>query len=721
MPANSAAMALTPPALPQQFVVGEWSVFADFSYIEHSSGRREELEWMAIEVLRYLAIRQSELVSVDELMDKVWTGKIVTEGTVRRIISLLRKAFGDDAKAPAYIQSIPKRGYVLIAKVSIISVSKPVIPGVAASSSPTHALPAIDTPTSLPQIPAGKVQHAHSAKRLIWLLLAVLALGGGYFWPKPAPQLDAVLTLKGPDRDPFLAPNSNELYFSHKNQPQDHWHLYRQDLQSQQTQQLTRGEQDEFMPQLSPQQDKLAFLQIEQQQIRLLVSEVRQDGSISRGTVIKQSNTGISDIEWNQSGSGLYISTANSDGTFAVWFQPLDGTTAKQLTLPPTNSIGDLQVATSADQKYLAVIRVQGKASVLNNSPSSLLVFKLDGMLPVLTRELPGRAHSVDFVGESLVYLIENRLYQTSLDGREESRLVHTQTHPISQMSSSGSSLLLSYGDLYNAEIRENSNPFVQNSDQVSGLVISSQTSDYFAEYSRIDNTVFFLSTRSRTRQIWQWEPKKGYRQLSQFEENLPLSSLSPAHQHDWLAGISGGRAFILDNSTKQLTYLDTADGHLVQVLWQNDDLGLYYVVESATEKSLWSYDLTTGKSRLVRHQVESVQPYMDQLIAWNGQSFEWLDRQGQAVTHPPVALQPLQVNSHWQVTGQWLYQTSADGAGYRLYRTDLKTGQSDVSEKYALGPYRSHFSVSPDQQHVLMTYFTEPETDIYRLQLNTP
>ena len=99
MPTNAHSAATTQANFPVSFLVGEWSVFSDFSYIEHSSGRREELEWMAIEVLRFLASRQGLLVSVDELMEGVWTGKIVTEGTVRRIISLLRKAFGDDAKA----------------------------------------------------------------------------------------------------------------------------------------------------------------------------------------------------------------------------------------------------------------------------------------------------------------------------------------------------------------------------------------------------------------------------------------------------------------------------------------------------------------------------------------------------------------------------------------------------------------------------------------------
>lgn len=712
---------------PVSFLVGEWSVFSDFSYIEHSSGRREELEWMAIEVLRFLASRQGQLVSVDELMEGVWTGKIVTEGTVRRIISLLRKAFGDDAKAPAYIQSIPKRGYVLIATVSILAVNTAPAP----QSTMVGKIPAQEPRSLAPLASAAsqsQPQSQTSAKRfsgrsiligsgvLAGLLAAVLLL----WWPQPSLQFEPMLVLKGPDRDPFLDSQGQALVFSHKNQQNDNWHLYRQDLKNQHTQQLTYGELNEFMPQIAPNRDKLAYLQIEQQSIRIMLADLRQDGLLGQSRVLFESTFGISDLLWNGSGSGLYLSAADERGVFSVWFLPLDTLEPKRITLPPESTIGDLQLALSADDQHLALIRVNGKASVLSNSTSTLQMYKLDGMVPILTKQLPGRAQSVGFVDKKLVYLIDNTIYQLDPAQPQISKVLLEHQHPISQMTVSDQQLLLSYGDLYNAEIRELPNPFEENTTTTAGMVISSQTSDYFAEYGRNEGKVYFLSTRSGSRQVWMWEPKKGYRQLSQFKENFQLSAINAAHQQDLLAGISDQKAFVMDTKSGETRFIPTENGVLVQVFWHNNDSGLYYVLQTATEKNLWLYDLTTQQSRLIRRQVESAQNFMDQLLVWTGKEFQWLDQAGQPVQRSAIQLQPLNVNSHWQIVGQYLYQTIESGVSYQLYRTDLLSGQTLISEKYALGPYRSHFSVAPDQQRILLTYFTEPETDIYRLTSKT-
>ena len=102
----------------QAFRVGEWYVIPERSVLMSLNGDVVDLEMMAIELLNYMALNRNEVLSVDTLMDNIWEGKIVTQGTVRRIISVLRKALQDDSKHPTYIQNIPKRGYVLIAEVA---------------------------------------------------------------------------------------------------------------------------------------------------------------------------------------------------------------------------------------------------------------------------------------------------------------------------------------------------------------------------------------------------------------------------------------------------------------------------------------------------------------------------------------------------------------------------------------------------------------------------
>jgi len=69
-----------------------------------------------MDVLVYLAGRAGEVVSHPELQDGIWQTEFVSYNTVAARISELREALGDDARDPRYIETIPKKGYRLIAE-----------------------------------------------------------------------------------------------------------------------------------------------------------------------------------------------------------------------------------------------------------------------------------------------------------------------------------------------------------------------------------------------------------------------------------------------------------------------------------------------------------------------------------------------------------------------------------------------------------------------------
>jgi len=68
-------------------------------------------------VLVCLAGHPSEVLSKDRIIKAVWPDTYVSEGILTYSISELRRAFGDDVKDPRIIQTIPRRGYRLIAPV----------------------------------------------------------------------------------------------------------------------------------------------------------------------------------------------------------------------------------------------------------------------------------------------------------------------------------------------------------------------------------------------------------------------------------------------------------------------------------------------------------------------------------------------------------------------------------------------------------------------------
>ena len=69
-------------------------------------------------VLRYLVEHPGRLISHDELLDAVWPETYVQPQVLRTYVLELRKILGDDARQPRFIQSLPKRGYRFVARVT---------------------------------------------------------------------------------------------------------------------------------------------------------------------------------------------------------------------------------------------------------------------------------------------------------------------------------------------------------------------------------------------------------------------------------------------------------------------------------------------------------------------------------------------------------------------------------------------------------------------------
>jgi DNA-binding winged helix-turn-helix (wHTH) protein len=98
-------------------MVGDWRVDAARNQVSRAD-ESAHLEPKAIEVLVYLARRAGLVVAREELLAAVWPGVIVGDDVLTQAVIKLRKALGDEARRPTYIETISKRGYRLVAPVS---------------------------------------------------------------------------------------------------------------------------------------------------------------------------------------------------------------------------------------------------------------------------------------------------------------------------------------------------------------------------------------------------------------------------------------------------------------------------------------------------------------------------------------------------------------------------------------------------------------------------
>ena len=111
------------------FFVADWRVRPALGKLERGEVS-VSIEPRSMQVLSCLARHAPDLVSKQRLMREVWGDeKFVNDEVMTHAIWELRKAFGDEAKSPRYIQTISKKGYRLLAEVSRSLVPEPLAPG----------------------------------------------------------------------------------------------------------------------------------------------------------------------------------------------------------------------------------------------------------------------------------------------------------------------------------------------------------------------------------------------------------------------------------------------------------------------------------------------------------------------------------------------------------------------------------------------------------------
>jgi transcriptional activator of cad operon len=97
--------------------IGAWCVNPASGEISRN-GETSRVEVRTMRLLLRLAEHAGEVVSIDDLLDQVWSDVTVAPDSVYQAVTSLRRLLGDDPKQPAYIETVPRLGYRMIATVT---------------------------------------------------------------------------------------------------------------------------------------------------------------------------------------------------------------------------------------------------------------------------------------------------------------------------------------------------------------------------------------------------------------------------------------------------------------------------------------------------------------------------------------------------------------------------------------------------------------------------
>ena len=96
--------------------IGDWRVDPKSSEISRD-GETARVERRTMRLLLCLAEHAGEVVSIDDLLTQVWPEVTVSQDSVYQAITSLRRLLADDPKQPAYIATVPRLGYRMVATV----------------------------------------------------------------------------------------------------------------------------------------------------------------------------------------------------------------------------------------------------------------------------------------------------------------------------------------------------------------------------------------------------------------------------------------------------------------------------------------------------------------------------------------------------------------------------------------------------------------------------
>src|SRR5258706_15295374 len=88
----------------------------DIAAIELRNGEsRLNIEPQVFAVLALLIENRDRLVTKEEIIEKVWDGRIVSDAALASRVKSARQALGDDGKSQHFIRTIHGRGYRFVA------------------------------------------------------------------------------------------------------------------------------------------------------------------------------------------------------------------------------------------------------------------------------------------------------------------------------------------------------------------------------------------------------------------------------------------------------------------------------------------------------------------------------------------------------------------------------------------------------------------------------
>jgi Tol biopolymer transport system component/DNA-binding winged helix-turn-helix (wHTH) protein len=323
------------PCMKGDFYLGDWLVHPSLGRMS-LAGRVVQVRPKVMDLLVCLAGSPGTVMSKDTLLNEVWGTEAISESALTRTITELRNAVGDDVDQPRFLETIPKRGYRLVAPVRPVTISE-------------------------------TARHSTWRRPVLTITIAAAVIAGlvaVVFFKMPPPVASGVrvkplTTLPGQEGQASFSPDGKQVAFAWGGSTNDNYDIYVKGLADESLVQLTTDPDPDGSPAWSPDGRAIAFVRASHRTVSVYV--VPAKGGAERPVATLQRNSApvrMRILDWSADGGALVVVDQHAPSDpFHLARIALDTGERQQVTSPPPHSYGDLHPAVSPDGKTLAYTR----------------------------------------------------------------------------------------------------------------------------------------------------------------------------------------------------------------------------------------------------------------------------------------------------------------------------------------------------------------------------
>ncbi len=567
------------------------------------SGRKIRVQELPFRLLAILLERPGEVVTRDELRKRLWPADIFVEfeHSLNTAIAKLRKALGDSADSPRFIETIPRHGYRFLADVNPIN--------------GTVAAPRRNVPWRI--VVSSAAVLAGIAVFLAWFAARQ---------PRPAgtpPKVVPLTTYPGSEFQPSFSPDGSAVAFVWDGEAQNNRDIYAKTIGEEKPLRLTDHPADDCCPAWSPDGRFVAFAR-------------RRQGGGCGGTTLRNAEilvipplggperklseelrgpAPLPHLAWSPDGQWLVFPHGHSrDEPASLYMVSIKTGKKRRLTYPSAQSLGDGGPSFSPDGRTLVFSR-----RMFETGGHGLYALALSERLEPVGEPLLlystrfHKCYSPVFTpdGRSIVFALAAvaevgaGLHRMPASGRHSpERLAFALEADFAAISRSANRLSFSRESRRELNIlRLRLSPTGAVEEKIK--MISSTRLDGVPQYSPDGRRIVFTSTRSGSPQVWVCD--------SNGENLMQLTSAGWAGYPRWSP--DGRHILFVDTREGQFdVYVVSAQGGPARRLthdpatdgaanWSNDGRWIYFVSTRTGSMEVWKMPAGGGKARqITRH-----------------------------------------------------------------------------------------------------------------------